>query len=365
MTKEYYWIALVHILGIGNTDYKKLVEKFGCVEKIFNASVLELMEIGGITRKKAESIKAFSNRDIVEKQLNSMKRTGAKLITIDDETYPENLKNIYNPPPLLFVKGELRKQDNCSIAIVGSRKATHYGKLAAEKLAKELSSYGVTIVSGMARGIDTIAHKAALDLDGRTIAVLGSGLDVIYPPENKNIYHRISERGAVISEFLFGTKPYSFNFPLRNRIISGLSLGTVVVEAGPKSGALITARFAMEQGREVFAVPGNVYCTQTKGTHGLIRQGAKLVEGIEDILEEISILKKKISEEKEREKKPPLEVSQELRPILDIIGFEPLHIDEIILKTGICSSKISSLLLELEVDGFIKQLPGKRFVRIN
>ncbi|MCK4462787.1 MAG: DNA-processing protein DprA, partial [Candidatus Omnitrophica bacterium] len=223
----------------------------------------------------------------LDKEMELIKKYNVDIVTIDDERYPENLKHIYSPPPVLYVKGNLLPEDYYNIAIVGSRRASLYGRETAEKLARQLCGRGFTVTSGMARGIDTSAHTGVLKAAGRTIAVLGCGINIVYPPENKNLMDKIADSGAVISEFPINTTPHRHNFPIRNRIISGLALGVVIVEAAQKSGALITASFALEQGREVFSVPGKVGVPTSRGTLGLIKEGAKLVEDVEDILEEI------------------------------------------------------------------------------
>jgi len=271
---------------------------------------------------------------------------------------------IPDPPPFLYVKGEIRDEEEKAVAGVGSSSAREYGLRITRDLCRNLASLGFTVVSGMARGIDGEAHRAALDAGGRTLAVLGSGIDVIYPAEHKDLYRRISRGGAILSELPIGTPPLPFNFPSRNRLISGTSLGVVVVEATEKSGSLITAELALEQGREVFAVPGEAGASRSRGTHRLIRQGAKLVERVEDIVEEIA--PQLLTNGRMVEGAPPVSlppnVSLETKKIFELILGCSLQIDEVIQKSGFSSAKVSEILLDLEIKGFLKQLPGMRFI---
>jgi len=280
-----------------------------------------------------------------------------------DALYPENLKTIHYPPPVLYFKGTIKESDKNSISIVGSRKATYYGKMVAEKLSKDLSLAGLTIISGMARGIDTAAHKGVLSVNGRTIAVLGCGIDHIYPPENRRLAQEIEASGAVISEFSLSTLPERQNFPRRNRVISGLSLGTVVVEAAEKSGALITADFALDQGREVFAIPGNINSPLSNGSHNLIKQGAKLVNNYQDILEEIHTVLPKITTVKEIAIKDA-SLGEKEKKIYRLITKEPIQIDEIIETSKLSAGKVSEILLNLELKDLIKEIEGKRFITL-
>jgi DNA processing protein len=295
-------------------------------------------------------------------------------IAIGDAEYPNNLKNIYDPPKVLHVNGSLSGPDDMAVAIVGSRRATYYGLEMSEKLGFELASRGVTVVSGMARGIDSAAHRGALRAGGRTIAVMGSGHGHIYPPENEKLYARIAKAGAVVTEFDDDMKPLPYNFPQRNRIISGLSLGVVVVEAARNSGALITADFAMEQGREVFALPGKVSSATSSGTNQLIKDGAKLVETVDDIMEELKIVEikplageAKVNKDKAIAKKAQAYVYSSLtedeRKVYKILSDEPLHIDKVGSEAVLAASKLSKVMLSLQLKGLIKELPGKQFIR--
>ena len=295
-------------------------------------------------------------------------------ITIDDAIYPKNLRNIYNPPKQLYVNGSMSEADEVAVAIVGSRRASIYGLETSERLGYELALRGVTVVSGMALGIDTAAHRGALKAKGRTIAVLGSGHGDIYPPQNKKLYEEIAKSGAVITEYEEDIEPLAYNFPMRNRIISGLSLGIVVVEAARNSGALITANFAAEQGRTVFAVPGKVSSQTSSGTNELIKDGARLVQSVDDILEELHIVEIKPVDESEKNKIDKKIASktkayiyntltEDERKIYKVLSDEPLYIDDIFKNSGLDSSKASKVLLNLELKHLIKALPGKQFVR--
>lgn len=323
---------------------------------------------------------SFANNVTIDKEIALIEKDGVSIITIDDERYPDNLRHIYSPPSLLYVRGNFAPEDYYNIAIVGSRRASLYGRQNAEKIARQLAERGFTVTSGMARGIDTFAHRGALKACGRTIAVLGCGINIIYPPENKNLMEEISHNGAVVSEFPMNTPPHRQNFPIRNRIISGLSLGVVVVEAAEKSGALITASFALEQGREVFSVPGRIDMPTSKGTSSLIKDGAKLVEGVEDILEELRSMPNvqaagspstllgasgqpssaKASEGRQAAVRPKL--TEEEAEILNSLSDGPKHIDEI--SSNINSSNVCNILLKLELKKLIRELPGKMFVKI-
>lgn len=362
MNDLYYWIALRLAFGIGNINYKNLVNHFGAPENVFKARPDELGQVEGITARAIDYIRNFKPDRAVDKELDLINKKAVAIITLNDAAYPKNLKNIYDPPPLLYVKGALSSLDDAAFAIVGSRNASEYGMTATERISRELAMHGITIVSGMARGIDSCAHDGALAARGRTIAVLGSGIDVIYPPENRRLYESITSHGAVVSELSMGTKPNAYNFPARNRIISGLSLGVLVVEASLHSGSLITAQLALEQGRDVFAVPGNVHSYKSKGTHKLLKDGARLVESAQDILEEIRVNDSAAAPREELPDKTVV-LSGELQSVYQQLHEEPLHMDEIIAKTGFTSSRLSALLLELELSNLIQQLPGTRFIK--
>ena len=282
------WVALSRVPGLGCVSFKKLAGHFEDPTEALSASREALTEIQGLDQQVIDGLGNFSAWDEVEKEIIKAEKAAVKIVPFTDPTYPARLRMIPDPPPVLYLKGEIHREDEKAVAIVGSRSTSDYGRRVARDLCRGLASFGFTVVSGMARGIDGTAHETALNAGGRTIAVLGSGVDRIYPAEHEKLYRRIIENGAVISEFPMGTRPLAFNFPARNRLISGLSLGVVVVEATEKSGSLITAASALEQGREVFAVPGEVGASRSRGGHRLIRQGAKLVETVDDIMEEIA-----------------------------------------------------------------------------
>jgi DNA processing protein len=357
----FYWLALSLVPGVGSILIKRLLERFKTPEAVFRAPMKELLKIEGLGERVAGEIQIGPLEKVVRRELSLLKEAGGKIITIKDDDYPKRLKDIYDPPALLYVRGELRSEDELAIAVVGSRKTSPYGRWFTEKIGQDLARHGITVVSGMARGIDSIAHKGALQGGGRTIAVLGCGVDVIYPSENRNLFYQIIEQGAVLSEFPMGSRPEGGHFPRRNRIISGLSIGVVIVQASAKSGSLITAGYALEQGREVFAVPGNVGAEGSRGTNQLIKEGAKLVESTQDILEEIYPQWKR-----EKETPPPTEtrapdLSVEEKTLYCLLGETPLHIDAIIRETQLDPGKVSSFLLNLELKGLICQWPGKCF----
>ncbi|MCU0642936.1 MAG: DNA-processing protein DprA, partial [bacterium] len=298
-------------------------------------------------------------------QVSKAKQAGIEIIDFWDEKYPENLKRIYDPPAFLFVKGTLVKQDKYAISIVGTRLPSSYGKVVAEKIAKELAQKGLVIVSGLARGIDTISHWAAVQSGGRTIAVMGSGLDHIYPGENKKLAEKIIEQGALISEFPMGTKPDAVNFPRRNRIISGMALGTIVVEAGLKSGALLTANYALEQNREIFAVPGNINSPKSLGTNQIIKDGAKLISSANDVLIELEPqLKHFLKDDEAKSRELPQDLSELEKMLLEKLSNVPIHIDKLSKVIGKSTAETLSALLPLEFKDLVKQLPGKLFVRV-
>jgi DNA processing protein len=350
------YLKLNKIPNLGPVRVKILLDYFRKGEEILKASLEELKKIPGIGDSIASNIIKFKDEIEVEEELRKIEEDEVEIITLEEEDYPQALKNIFDPPILLYVKGRLKKEENC-IAIVGSRMATSYGRRVAEEMARDLSIRGFTIVSGMARGIDTFAHKGALGVNGRTIAVLGCGIDVCYPPENKRIKEEIIKKGAVISEFPYGTIPDKINFPQRNRIISGLCKGVLVVEAWSKSGSLITANYALEQGREVFAIPGRIYSKFSEGTHNLIKQGAKLVNSSQDILEEFNLLNKRETSSNIYES---LDIKE--KKIYSLITKEPIHIDDIARVAGENIINVSQILTRLEIKGVIRQIEGKRYL---
>jgi DNA processing protein len=362
----YYWLALNRISGVGQVSYARLLERFGSPEKVFQADLEALQSVEGLRKTTALAIVKFKRAEKIDRELDLLEQQGIGVLTFHDPLYPALLAKIHDPPAYLYFKGKPSAQDSRSLAVVGSRHGTSYGVRMTERLAWSLSQSRLTIVSGLARGIDTAAHQGALMAGGRTVAVLGSGLDVIYPPENEKLFHQIIEEGMVCSEFPSGTLPERQNFPIRNRIISGMSLGVMIVEATLRSGSLITARLALDQGREVFAVPGSIESFKSSGTNRLIKQGAKLVEHAQDILEELRWEEPPNAGDEKAESKgeamrPPL--SQKEEEIWTLLSHEPLHVDQIARQNEMEMSRILSLLMEMELKGLISQLPGKLFVR--
>lgn len=358
MSDPKYWVALTEVSEIGPITARKLLAIYKKPEAIFNATYKELSGIRGVGANKAKNIKEYSGFKNIEKQLKVLESNGIRIVAINDKEYPESLKNTESSPIIFYAKGMMHKEDRYAIAIVGSRRYSPYGKFVAEKLSAELASMGFTIVSGMARGIDTLAHASAIKSGGRSIAVLGSGIDVPYPPENKGLMEKISTSGCVISEFPPGTKPDKENFPRRNRIISGLSLGVLVVEATADSGSLITASYAAEQGREVFAVPGNINSKNSIGTNALIKKGAKLVQSAEDVIMELAPVLKGFIKMKEKSK---IDLSVDEQRLCDIMTAEPKHVDVLSRESGMSASKVLGILLGLELKGVVKQAEGKKF----
>jgi DNA processing protein len=370
------WLKLIRADAVGPVTFAKLITHFSTIDYVLGASVSELAEVDGIGFKTAEQIAATRDKFNTSVELELARKLGVWLINLDDERYPPLLKRIYDPPPVLYIKGSLTAADNLAISIVGSRRCSLYGQEQSSRFAHFLSSAGFTICSGMARGIDTAAHQGALSAGGRTIAVQGCGLANIFPPENKKLFELIADSGACISELPLQYEPLAENFPPRNRIIAGLSLGTIVVEAAPNSGALITAAAALENNREVMAVPGKIDSPLSRGAHRLIKQGAKLVESVEDVMEALGYIGERLqshvtaaaAEASERIEKPLFDVSQlnlsgNEKTIYDCLGKEPLHIEQIIAGTNLTPGGINAGLISLRLKGLIRQLPGSLFLR--
>ena len=357
---------LKNVPGIGNLLFKRLIDRFSSPEFIFGATRDELLGVEGITPRHVTAIKQRKIPDPVKKDFDLVLQKGYKIVTMADSDYPPLLLQIPDPPPFLYVFGRLDGSIK-NVAVVGSRNATSYGLSITRRLCRDLAQLKITVVSGMALGIDSAAHKGALMGKGATIAVLGSGLENIYPAENRRLFYQIADTGAVVSEFSLTTEPDAHNFPRRNRIISGISLGTVVVEATRRSGSLITARFAAEQNREVFAVPGSIQSFKSTGTHTLIKQGAKLVEHAQDVIEELGPfpgMQMPIGGELKRQDDTPevnASLSSEEAFVHQILGPYPEHIDDLIRKTSMETGKLSSILLKLELKGIVQQSPGKLF----
>ncbi len=365
------WLGLKSIPGIGNILFKRLLERFSSPSQVFDASVEKLIEVEGISRRLAQSISGYQIPDTIRDEIDKAVDNRIDFVTFFDEKYPPLLRHIPDPPPFLYVFGQLLPGKR-NLAVVGSRNPTGYGISGARQLSRDLAAMGFTIVSGMAKGIDTAAHEGALMGNGRTIAVLGSGLSCIYPSENQKLFYRIAEDGAVISEFSLNAKPEPHHFPVRNRIISGMSLGTIVVEAAKKSGSLITARLSAEQNREVFAVPGSIRSFKSAGTHSLIKQGAKLVEHAGDIVEELYLEMEDgvapVSNDAYHEASPEMALdltADEVR-IIKALGPYPIHIDELVQGLSMDPGMLSGILLKLELEDVVEQCPGKLFsLKIN
>ena len=362
MSDLIYWLALNSLPDIGPVNARRLVSAFGSPEKIFQMPADELQKVEGVGANRSQGITGFNQWDSVRKEIESADKKGVRLVTLHDADYPEGLRNIHDAPMVLYVRGDLRETDKYAVAMVGSRASTNYGIQIAERMGHKLASYGLTVVSGMARGIDTAAHKGALKGGGRTLAVLGSAIDVPYPASNRGLMRTIESSGAVISEFPFGTPPHKENFPRRNRIISALSFGVVVVEAARDSGSLITAACALDQGREVFAVPGNITSGNSRGTNDLIRKGAKLVESAEEVIEELRPqLKGALREDVTAFEKKLPEMTDDEKTLYQYLDSEPKHIDTITREKSMTTGKALSILLTLELKGVIRQTEGKRF----
>lgn len=362
----FYYLALNFVQGIGSVKYKALLSHFKSPEKVFKSDSAELCKVPGIGKKLADAIISFDDFKSVENELKAAKEKDINILRYLD--FPESLRNIDDSPPILYVKGDLLKTDGNSLGIVGARRASIENLTFAEDIGYKLSASGVTITSGMAVGIDSSAHRGALKAGGRTVAVLGSGVDVIYPYSNKDIYHKIAKTGAVISEFRIGAPPNKENFPKRNRIISGLSKGLLVIEASQDSGSLITAEYATKQGKKIFAVPGDIRKDGAKGTNNLIKRGALLVDNIDDILNNIKFDRIIRSDDELSNNSEVRNVGEGLSAselsVYGVLDFQAIHIDDIIKKTRLNVSLVAGILLNLELKGVIKQFSGKMFVKV-
>lgn len=359
-------VALNMIEHVGPVRVRQLLEHFGDASKILSASKHQLLHVRGIGEETAQSIASWETSVDLAAELKRIADSGCEIVIQTDENYPPSLREIYDPPFVLYVKGRLSAKDRNSVAMVGSRMTTHYGIEVARKLGYQLAYVGVTVVSGGARGIDTAAHQGALAGKGRTICVLGTGINIVFPPENAELFERIASNGAVVSQYPFNRKADKQSFAIRNRIVAGMTLGTVVVEANLTSGALITANFATEYGRQVFAVPGRIDSPRSKGCHELIKKGAKLCEGAEDILSEFEYLfpaSNRPPAPNETGVLPALELSDSEQKVFNTLDSEELSIDDIIRKANLPSSAVSVALLSLEMKRLVKQLPGKLFVK--
>lgn len=356
--EKLYWFGFSLFNGIGPKRFALLKNYFGSAQKAWQAPLNQLLQVG-LNSQLAKNLVEFRNKTDLASSFLRLREKKIECQTVDDKNYSENLRKIDSPPFIIYKKGEIKKQDSLAIAVVGTRRMSSYGRQVTEKLVRELVSYGLTIVSGLARGIDTVAHQTALSCKGRTIGVLGCGLDIIYPPENKFLAEKIiNGYGAVISEFPPGCQAVPGNFPARNRIIAGLSLGTLVIEGEVNSGSLITARHAAEQGREVFAVPGPITAGNSAGPALLIKQGAKLVENVQDILEELNIA----TYNKQQKAKEILPENKEEEIIFNILNNEEKHIDQIIRESKMNIGQVTGLLTMMEIKGMIKNLGNMIYV---
>ncbi len=356
-TELQYWISFTRIPGIGRARVIQLKDHFGVLSHAWNASSGELIK-AGLDARTASSVVNWRSRITPEKELEALKRFNIRAIACDSPLYPPRLKEIYDYPPVLYVRGEMLKQDECCISVVGTRNCTLYGRQVTEEIIAELSRNNITIVSGLARGIDAIAHKTAIANGGRTLAVFGSGLDIVYPAENAELARSILEHGALVSEYPPGTKPRAAHFPSRNRIMSGLSLGVLAIEAGERSGALITAEQALLQNREVFAVPGSIFSESSRGTNNLIQQGAKLVRNHIDILEELNIAV--LAQQLEMKELIPAEETE--TELMRFISKDPVHIDELCRKSGLPMQIISGNLTTMELKGLITHVGSMHYI---
>ncbi|HSP06131.1 MAG TPA: DNA-processing protein DprA, partial [Acidobacteriota bacterium] len=357
-------VALNMVEGLKPVHRAALLRAFGNAEEVFRQTEMDLASKAGIRSELAYRILQWDIRQ-TEKELERARNSGIRVLSLTDDSYPSLLRMIPDPPLVLYVRGDLEPNEPC-VAMVGSRKATPYGLNVTQLFSKDLAAAGVTIVSGLARGIDAAAHNAALNAGGRTLAVLGSGVDIIYPAEHRNLADRIAAGGAVLSEYPLGTPPNRENFPIRNRIISGLCAAVVIVEASMKSGSLITARMAMEQGREVLAVPGSVFNESSQGCHALIRDGAALAQSWKDVAqalpEEIS---RKISVVDERPETDESDLTDREKSIIALLSFEqPRHVDQLAGLAGMQAQDVLGTLVGLELKNYIEQMPGKQFIRL-
>jgi DNA processing protein len=357
--KKQYWVGFNLVYGIGPQRMQSLLDTFGDVELAWKAD-REDLKSAGLGPKTIDALIEMRNRTDLGNIWDQIKASGFRVLTWDCDEYPQRLREIAAPPPVLYTLGDFLPQDRWAAAVVGTRRMSSYGELITCELGRILAVSGVTIISGLARGIDRIAHEAALDAGGRTIAVLGSGLDKIYPPEHRKLAERIAENGVIISDYPLGTRPESKNFPPRNRIISGLSMAVVVVEAGEGSGALITADFAAEQGREVFAVPGDINRTTSEGVNRLIQSGARPLIHAQDVLEalnlEVTVRQEVVSQALPEDKTECL--------ILEILGMEPVHVDDLKESCALPISQITAALAMLELKGRVKKLSGMQYIKI-
>ncbi len=363
------WLTLQSIDGVGDRTFVKLTHAFGSTDAVHGANHDELMR-AGCSQELAESIRRGPDTNVrrqIDRQVKTIERLKIRTVTLFDHSYPSRLRAIPDPPPLLYMSGTITPQDDVAVAIVGGRRGTAIGRILTEEIAKALSERGVTVVSGLARGIDAAAHRGALAGKGRTIAVLGCGIDRTYPSEHHELRRSIESHGAVISELPIGAVPHSHHFPRRNRIISGLSLGVLVTEATTNSGSLITAKLALEQGREVFAVPGSIREEACRGSNRLIKEGAKLIEEAQDILDEILPQIDGRQRAKMKLDATPVESRLPLKQddflVYEALSYDAQSVDAVIERTGLSAAQVSAILLSLELKGRVRQLPGQQYIR--
>lgn len=354
-----FWVGFNLVKGIGPVRLRALLDAFGDIEHAWNAPRRALLA-AGLSPKLVQRLCETRRTVDLDALWTRIQRQGIRVLTWQDADYPRHLRDLEHAPPVLYLRGTLDAADEWAVAVVGTRRPTAYGRQVAEEVARTLAQHGVTVVSGLARGIDAVAHKAALDAGGRTLAVLGSGVDVIYPPEHRRLAERILTQGALLSDYPPGTQPEASNFPARNRIISGLALAVVVVEAGKESGALITARFAAEQGREVFAVPGNIYAPQSKGTNRLIQQGAYALLQPRDVLEVLHW--ERTSEQQATRRLFPLD-ERETR-LLSLLQEGARHVDDLTAATGWPAAQVSATLTLMELKGLVRPLGGMQYMAV-
>ena len=354
-----YWVGLNLVKGIGSVRFKALLDAFGTPEAAWNASPEALNQLG-LSQKIVESFQRVRKGVSLEQIWDRLQSLGVEVLTWEDKGYPPRLKEIDQPPPVLYVRGSLVAEDEWAVAIIGTRRVTAYGRQVAEDIATTLAHSGVTIVSGLARGVDSIAHQAALNAGGRTLAVLGNGVDIVYPPENRRLADQIIEHGALVSDYALGTQPDGLNFPPRNRIISGLSMAVIIVEAGMTSGALITATFAAEQGRDVFAVPGNINAPQSQGTNRLIRDGAQPLLNPQDVLEALNL--PMVTEHRAVRVALPSDPVE--ARLYQLLSHEPKHVDEIRSQANMPIETVSSTLAMMELKGMVRQVGGMNYVAV-
>ena len=357
MDPKTYWVGFNLVKGIGSVRFKQILDFFGSAETAWFSPPAGL-SAAGIPQKVVENFLNVRNQVDLERVMEKINNGRIRVMTWLDSDYPRRLKEIDQSPPVLYLKGAINVEDDWAVAVVGTRRVTPYGRQVANEIATYLAQNGITVVSGLARGVDAISHQSALQAGGRTIAVLGSGVDVIYPPEHRKLAADIERQGALVSDYPVGTSPDGVNFPPRNRIISGLSLATVVVEAGEKSGALITAEFAVEQGREVFAVPGSILAPQSEGTNQLIEQGARPLLKMSEILESLKL--EQIPEKQQVRKLNPTSVTEQ--NLLQHLSSEPLHIDQLCGLTGLPIHDVSATLTLMELKGLVTQVGGMNYV---